>query len=100
MFTPIAIVLFERVAIGTHYLQDIITHRLNDPVLATIGPRARGAELTVNSEGVKASGIPQRVLDVIDPVAFFSNPWLWVGLIVAAGMVAGAIWMRRYREPL
>jgi hypothetical protein len=36
----------------------------------------------------------------IDPIAFFSNPWLWVGLVVAAGFVAAAIWMRRYREPL
>jgi hypothetical protein len=41
-----------------------------------------------------------RVLDAIDPLAFFSNPWLWVGLAVAAGFVAAAIWMRRYREPL
>ncbi len=99
VFTPVAIVVFERVAIGTHYLQDMITHRLNDPVLEAIGPRARGAELTVGSDGVKATGIPQRVLDVIDPVAFFSNPGLWVGLIVAAALVAAAIWMRRYREP-
>ena len=28
------------------------------------------------------------------------NPWLWVGLVVAAGLVAAAIWMRRYREPI
>lgn len=100
VFTPIALVVFERVAIRTHYLQDMLTARLQDPVLTAIGSRARGTQFTVGSEGVNSHGIPQRVLDTIDPVAFFSNPWLWVGLVVAAGFVAAAIWMRRYREPL
>jgi hypothetical protein len=36
----------------------------------------------------------------LDPVGFLTNPWLWVGLVVAAGLVAAAIWMRRYREPI
>jgi ABC-2 type transport system permease protein len=100
VFTPIALVVFERIAIRTHYLQDMISDRLRDPVIAAIGSRARGAEFTVGSEGVNTHGIPHRVLDTLDPVGFFSNPWLWVGLVVAAGFVAAAIWMRRYREPL
>jgi len=36
----------------------------------------------------------------LDPVGFLTNPWLWVGLVVAAGLVAASIWMRRYREPI
>jgi hypothetical protein len=44
--------------------------------------------------------MPHRVFDALDPVGFLSNPWLWLGLVVAAGFVAAAIWMRRYREPL
>jgi hypothetical protein len=54
----------------------------------------------MGAEGVNTHGIPARVFDALDPVAFFSNPWLWVGLVVAVGLVAAAIWMRRYREPL
>ena len=100
LFVPIAAVVFERVAIRTHHLQDFFADRLRDPVIAALAPGARGAQFTVGNEGVKSSGIPQRVLDVIDPVAFFSNPWLWVGLVAAAALVIGAIWMRRYREPL
>ena len=39
-------------------------------------------------------------LSSLDPVGFLSNPWLWVGLVVAAALIAAAIWMRRYREPI
>ena len=100
VFTPVAVALFERIAIGTHYVQDVINARLHDPVLAKYLAHAKGAEFTVGDAGIRARGIPGRVFDAIDPVGFFSNPWLWVGLIVAAGFVAAAIWMRRYREPL
>jgi len=99
--TPIALAVFERVAIRTSYLQSLINARLADPVLARFETVTRGAQLTIRTdEGVKAHGIPGNVLDGLDPVAFFGNPWLWVGLVVAAAFVAAAIWMRRYREPI
>ena len=100
LLPPIALAVFERVAIRTSYLQDMINARFGDPVLARFLTTAHGAEITIRSEGVRAHGIPGNVLDGIDPVGFLSNPWLWVGLVVAAGFVAAAIWMRRYREPL
>jgi ABC-2 type transport system permease protein len=101
VFTPIAVAVFERLALRTHYLQDMINARLNDPVLARFMlSNSRGSGITVGDETVQAHGVTGRVFDSIDPVAFFSNPWLWVGLVVAAGFVAAAIWMRRYREPL
>jgi ABC-2 type transport system permease protein len=102
LLTPLAIVVFERVAIGTHYVQDVINARMSDPVLTTYLSHQRGAGFTVNDQGLDAHGfkMPHSVFDGIDPVAFLSNPWLWVGLVVAAVFVAAAIWMRRYREPL
>ena len=102
LLPPIAAAVFERLALRTHYLQDIINSRLNDPVFARFmaSNNARGAEFTVGDETVKAHGLGGRVFDAIDPVAFFTNPWLWIGLVVAAGLVAAAIWMRRYREPI
>ena len=97
VMTPIAIMLFERVAIGTHYVQDMLAYRLRDGLKVMFAPR--GA-LAITDRGVNPMEMPQRVFDVLDPVAFLSNPWLWVGLVVAAGFVAAAIWMRRYREPI
>jgi ABC-2 type transport system permease protein len=97
VMTPVAIMLFERVAIGTHYVQDLLAYRLRDGLKVMFVPRS---ELAISARGVNPMELPRRVFDVIDPVAFLSNPWLWVGLVVAAGLVAAAIWMRRYREPI
>jgi ABC-2 type transport system permease protein len=98
VLTPIAIMLFERVAIGTHYVQDLLAYRLRDGVTTAFVARSR-AEFTVRDGGMNAD-IPRNVLDALNPVGFLSNPWLWVGLVVAGGLVAAAIWMRRYREPI
>jgi ABC-2 type transport system permease protein len=102
LLTPIALMVFERVAIGTRYVQDMLNYRLEDPVLAKFVMLQRGASLTVDTKGFDSRGfnINGRVLDSLDPIGFLSNPWLWVGLAVAAGFVAAAIWMRRYREPI
>jgi ABC-2 type transport system permease protein len=100
MLTPLAILVFERVAIGTQYVQTMLKSRVSDPVLDTYMAYARGAEFMIGDDGIKAHRLPKRVFDGLDPVGFFSNPWLWVGLLVAAAFVAAAIWMRRYREPL
>lgn len=100
VFTPVAVVVFERVAIGTRYVQDMISYRLSDPVVDTLTSRLRGAQFIVKDNDVNISELPRRVFDLLDPVAFLTNPWLWVGLVVAAGLIAAAIWMRRYREPI
>lgn len=99
LLPPIALIVFERVVFRTRHIQDMINARMDDPVLATFVKSARGVHLTIGDETI---GTPMagRVLDGIDPVAFIANPWLWGGLVVAAGLVAAAIWMRRYREPI
>jgi len=98
VLTPIALMLFERVAIGTSYIQSMLAYRLRDGLRVAFAPRSH-AEFTVRDGGMNAD-VPRNVLDALDPVGFFTNPWLWVGLVVAAGFVAAAIWMRRYREPI
>ena len=98
VLTPVAIMLFERVAIGTHYVSDLLAYRLRDGVTTAFMPRSH-AGFTVRDGGMNAD-MPRNIFDALDPVGFFTNPWLWVGLVVAAGLVAAAIWMRRYREPI
>jgi ABC-2 type transport system permease protein len=94
--TPVALMLFEHVAFGTRYVRDLIGYRLVGGLKTAFVAHSQAPEF---SDGVNVK-MPHRVLDALDPIAFFGNPWLWVGLVVAAGFVAAAIWMRRYREPL
>ena len=94
---PLAVMLFERVAIGTHYVSDMLAYRLRDGVMTAFIRRTHDTEIVVGGVNGVAAG---DVFDRLNPVGFFTNPWLWVGLVVAAAFVAAAIWMRRYREPL
>jgi ABC-2 type transport system permease protein len=93
---PLAIMLFERVAIGTHYVSDMLAYRLRDGVMTAFFARTRGEDVVVGGVHSMAGDI----FDRLNPVGFLTNPWLWVGLVVAAALVAAAIWMRRYREPI
>ena len=40
VFTPIAVVVFERVAIGTRYVQDMLAYRLRDGLKTAFAPRS------------------------------------------------------------
>ena len=100
VLTPIAVGVVERVALGTHYVQNMMSYRMNDATVRAFMGSARGSQLTIGEEGVRGMPMLSDAFAALDPVAFFSNPWLWVGLVVAAGFVAAAIWMRRYREPI
>jgi len=96
VLTPVGLMLFERVAFSTQYVQDLIVYRLFSGLKTAFVAHSPAPRV---SEGV-AVEMPHRVWDALDPVGFLTNPWMWVGLVVAAGFVAAAIWMRRYREPL
>jgi ABC-2 type transport system permease protein len=96
VLTPVAVMLFERVAFGTQYVQQLLGYRLFGGLKTAFVDHSPAPEFV---EGVTVQ-MPHSVLDALNPLGFVSNLWMWVGLIVAAGFVAAAIWMRRYREPL
>ena len=51
---------------------------------------ARQPRSSIGDGGVNATGSCRGALfDALDPVGFLSNPWLWVGLVVAAGLDRG-----------
>jgi hypothetical protein len=93
--------VFERVAIGTHYVRDMLAYRLRDGLSTAFSPASeRSVEVVMGKGPVDGNLAMPGSMSSLDPVGFLTNPWLWVGLVVAAGLVAAAIWMRRYREPI
>jgi ABC-2 type transport system permease protein len=44
-------------------------------------------------------GLPANPMTAVDPVGFLGAPGLWLGLAFAAGCIAAAVRLRRYREP-
>lgn len=104
---PLALVLVERLAFGTHYAGRLISYRLGGAVDAafsrpTMLPIHVLHEHVTQNHGTRhgMDGVPVFGLQQIDLAGFLSTPGLWAGLVVAAAFLAAAVWMRRKREAL
>ena len=83
---PIALSVFEKLAFDTSYVSSLIHDRF------------------VGGFGRAFSGIGEHKarfqLPVPNPVQFLMSPGLWIGLVIAVGLFALAVWLRRRREPM
>jgi ABC-2 type transport system permease protein len=84
---PLALCLLEKIAFDTSNLGDLLSYRLH-------GGFSEAFDVSDAHVGHGMMHLP-----TIDLAQFLSSPGLWVGLMFAAGFMAAAVWMRRYREP-
>ena len=42
--------------------------------------------------------VPASALDIVHPLQFLATPELWAYIALGAALIAGAIWLRRYRD--
>ena len=82
---PLAICLIERMSSGTDYAWRTLGARILSGI---------GVGFTTPPQG------DQIRLPWPDPAPFLASPGLWLGLVVAAAFLAGAVWLRRRREPI
>jgi ABC-2 type transport system permease protein len=82
---PFVIWGVEKIAFRTSHFLDMLQYRLTGPEPSTATAR---------------SGNLMEMMSALTPAQFFSTPGLWVGLAVAAIFLAGAVRLRRYREPI
>jgi ABC-2 type transport system permease protein len=88
---PLVLCLLEKLALNTTYLGSLLSDRLH------------GFKVAFSEGAFSRTGQPNvvlRPLSLLDPVSFLSAPGLWAGLLVAAGLLAAAVWCRRRREAL
>jgi ABC-2 type transport system permease protein len=83
---PLVLMFGERLLFGTWYVWETIRDRL-------------GINITGMASGERHAGVLSRVLSHnIDVIALLMAPAMWIGIIVAAGLVFAAIRIRRYRD--
>jgi ABC-2 type transport system permease protein len=92
---PLAIGIVERIAFNTHYFGMLVRHRLVGGFDAAFGGSAPNPVIVKTGPKFPVIGLEQ-----LDPVKYLSSPGLWFGLVIAALLLAAAIWLRRYREPI
>jgi ABC-2 type transport system permease protein len=88
---PLAIAAFEKIAFHTSYFGLLLKDRM-------FGFAAGAFDLKDKSGApIDPHFIP---LAQLAPGRFLTSPSLWVGLMVAAALLAAAVRLRRYREPI
>jgi ABC-2 type transport system permease protein len=81
---PFLICAVEKMAFNTSHFAAILLYRVTGPEAYTPAQGSTMADL----------------MPALPSVHFFSTPGLWNGLALAAGFLAAAIWLRRYRGPI
>jgi len=80
----LAIGIVEKIAFNTSHFVAMLGYRLTGPEAFHFTP----------------GSVPNHPLMTVDPGKFLSTPGLWIGLAFAAAFLAGAVRLRRYREPI
>jgi ABC-2 type transport system permease protein len=83
---PLALCLVEKIAFNSTHVLSLLADRLGGFKAAFSAPMH--------------GQVPDSPLPIPDIVAFLTLPGLWLGLLIACGLVAATIWQRRYREPI
>jgi ABC-2 type transport system permease protein len=83
---PLGLCIAERVAVDTSHLFSLLDDRLSGFVSLAFRYR-KGDHL-------------DDPLALLTPAHFLTSPGLWIGLVLAAAFITGAIWLRRNREPI
>jgi len=82
----VLISMLERMALGTSYFGKMVTYRL-------MGHMHRAFALPPKGHQINS-------LTQLTPAKFLSTPGLWVGLLLAAGLIVAAVRLRRERGPI
>jgi hypothetical protein len=97
---PLALMLAERWFAGTHVIARELGERLIGlgPLAFHTNP-AEGSWITtvVDHDTIRT---PANLWIFLDPVGFFSQPQVWVGVAVGAALVVGAIQLRMRRAEI
>jgi ABC-2 type transport system permease protein len=84
---PLGLCIAERIAADSSYFASLLDYRVNGYL----------SEAFHYTKGTNPLDDPFMLMT---PARFAGTPGLWIGLVVGVAFLAGAIWLRRNREPI
>jgi ABC-2 type transport system permease protein len=93
---PVGVMLFEQIVLHSNQVAHWLAHRFTGifPLAFRIGNERVG--VVIDGDTID---VPEHLLQVMNPTAVLASPGLWIGLAVAAALIAATVWVRRYRDP-
>lgn len=97
LLPPVAVAIFEgSLTGGGHLFGELLLRRLRPVVPTAFTERELNLLEAQLEEG--AGAVPwHRLLDVLDPMSFLTDPGMWGGLVVGGLFLTAAVWLRRFR---
>lgn len=92
---PLLVVVAEKVLFDTQYFGYMLGQRLSGGMELAFSGKGNAA---IVSEGEGFSAVFPALTELLTPGRFLAAPELWAGLVVAAIFLAGAVWLRRWRD--
>jgi ABC-2 type transport system permease protein len=95
---PLALYWVERWFFGSHFVGSQLAERTLGYVSRAFYDRSNPSAWATTSIGTDTLTTPSSVWRVLNPIGFVSSPATWVGLLVGAAMIYGAIQLRLRRS--
>jgi ABC-2 type transport system permease protein len=93
---PLGLMFLEKLVFGTAYFAKLLAYRLGGWTDLALNTSAKGDHaMIIDGERIPFSS---HLAEVLDPATYFTSTGLWLGLIVAAGLVWATILIRRHRS--
>jgi len=94
---PALLVVAEKILLGTRHFADMIGHRMVGGFQLAFSNAHSQHAIFMESDGAIVSAFPL-LGDFLTPVRFLASPSLWIGIAVGVLFLAGAVWLRRWRD--
>jgi ABC-2 type transport system permease protein len=97
---PLALVIAERVFLGTHVIAGQLASRLGGYFSHALQYTPGATNWVTTEIGHDTINTPVSVLQFLNPGGFFSGSDTWIGAAVGAALIAGAIQLRMRRTEI
>jgi ABC-2 type transport system permease protein len=97
---PLALVIAERVFLGTHVIAGQLSSRLDGYFTHALQYTPGAANWVTTEIGHDTINTPVSVIQFLNPGGFFSSSDTWIGAAVGAALIAGAIQLRMRRTEI